>query len=119
MPIGRKTGGRTKGTPNKATVSIIEKLAALGCDPIEGMARIAMDERNTPELRARMLAELANYVAAKRKAVEMSSDDDTRPQNIEIAVRLVKPVFTEEQLQYLQARPNDPIAAPSPADQEG
>ena len=40
-----KTGGRQKGTPNKATQTVAEKLDALGCDPIEGMARIAMNER--------------------------------------------------------------------------
>ena len=31
------------------------------------MARIAMDESHTPELRARMFAELAQYVYPKRK----------------------------------------------------
>ncbi len=45
-------------------------------DPIEGMARIAMDEDNTPELRGRMYSELAQYVAPKRKAIEHSADAD-------------------------------------------
>lgn len=36
-----KTGGRQKGTPNKRTQEIQEKLEKLGCDPIEGLARIA------------------------------------------------------------------------------
>ena len=65
-----KTGGRSKGTPNKATQDVRDKLAALGCDPIEGMARIAMDEANPPELRGKMFAELAGYIAPKRKAIE-------------------------------------------------
>ena len=90
MAAGYKTGGRTKGTPNKATATVIETLARLGCDPIEGMARLAMDERNTAELRGRMFAELANYVASKRKAVEMSSDDETRQETV-IAIRLIRP----------------------------
>ncbi len=67
---GERRGGRQKGVPNKATLSVMEKLAALGCDPIEGMARLASDENNRPELRGRMLAELAAYVAPKRKAIE-------------------------------------------------
>jgi hypothetical protein len=54
---------------------VIAKLEALGCDPIEGMARIAMDAANTPELRGKMYAELAGYVAPKRKAIDHSSDD--------------------------------------------
>ncbi|MHB8698275.1 MAG: hypothetical protein ACYC9J_09680 [Sulfuricaulis sp.] len=36
------------------------------------MARLAMDEANPPELRGRMFAELAQYVAPKRRAMEIS-----------------------------------------------
>jgi hypothetical protein len=67
-----KTGGRKAGTPNRRTVELQQKLDSLGCDPIEGMARLALDPNNAPELRARMYAELAQYVAPKRKAVETS-----------------------------------------------
>lgn len=67
-----KTGGRKAGTPNRRTVEVQQKLDALGCDPIEGMAQLAMDDTNPPELRARMFAELAQYVAPKRKAIEAS-----------------------------------------------
>ena len=66
--------GRAKGTPNLRTTEIMERLAALNCDPITGMALIALDESNTAELRARMFAELAQYVAPKRKSVEFSGD---------------------------------------------
>lgn len=75
MALGRKTGGRTKGTPNKATADLVERLTALDCDPIEGMAQIAMDMANPPELRGRMYAELAQYVFPKRRAVETRVDD--------------------------------------------
>ena len=74
MPRGRapgeKRGGRQKGTPNKATADVVARLADLGCDPIEGMALIALDPTNPPELRGKMFAELAGYVAPKRKAIE-------------------------------------------------
>jgi hypothetical protein len=74
MKRGYKTpgSGRRAGTPNKRTVELTDKLAALGCDPIEGMARLAMDENNPPELRGRMLAELAGYLYPKRKAIEVT-----------------------------------------------
>jgi hypothetical protein len=72
MAFGRKTGGRLKGTPNRRTAEVAERLAVLGCDPIEGMARIAMDTSNAPELRGRMYAELAQYVAPKRKALDLN-----------------------------------------------
>jgi hypothetical protein len=75
MPITRTSGqGRPKGALNKRTLDVIDKLAALHCDPITGMALIAMDEKNSIELRAKMFVELAQYIAPKRKAVEHSSD---------------------------------------------
>lgn len=75
MALGRKTGGRNKGTPNRRTQEVAERLADLGVDPIEGMARMAMDATNAPELRGRMFSELAQYVAPKRKAVEHSATE--------------------------------------------
>lgn len=41
MPKGAKYGGRTKGTANKVTQGVAEKLERLGCDPITGLATIA------------------------------------------------------------------------------
>ena len=99
---GERRGGRQKGTPNKKTAAIAERLERLGCDPIEGMAKIALGDvpclackgegsvrwsgsdaayrcdacngggRDAVpiELRAKMMVELAQYVASKRKAVD-------------------------------------------------
>jgi hypothetical protein len=39
------------------------------------MARIAMNQKNPVELRARMFAELSQYVAPKRKALDHKGDD--------------------------------------------
>ncbi len=39
---GEKSGGRIKGSANKKTVEVIETLAKMKCDPITGMAKIAM-----------------------------------------------------------------------------
>ncbi len=71
---GERRGGRQKGTPNKRTLEVRERLAELNCDPLAGMAAIAMDEGNPPELRGRMYAELAQYVAPRLKAVERSGE---------------------------------------------
>jgi hypothetical protein len=66
--------GRKKGTLNKQTVDVLEKLAALNCDPIQGMAEIAEAAKAQGDmaLAGQMYKELAQYVAPKRKAVEMS-----------------------------------------------
>lgn len=81
MATGRKTGGRRVGTPNKRTAEVLARLTALGCDPIEGMAHLAMDKSNSPELRGRMFAELSGYCYPKRRAVEFSDFTPIRPPN--------------------------------------
>jgi hypothetical protein len=72
-----KTGGRKKGTPNKATLTIAEKLEALGWDPLEGLAGIAMDLKNPPELRARCHWEALPYLYPKRRPIDSSVERST------------------------------------------
>lgn len=71
-----KTGGRMKGTPNKKSVDIQQQLEDLGCNPIEQMALLAKkaQEEGDNALAGQMLKELAQYVAPKRKSVEMTND---------------------------------------------
>ncbi|MBA2307269.1 hypothetical protein H0W26_04005 [Candidatus Dependentiae bacterium] len=112
---GERRGGRSKGTPNKKSQDIRERLLAMGCDPIEGMARIAMGQSpcfECPKAKGRqkysvgiaglyvdidngvertcrichgtgkepipaklageMLSQLAQYVAPKLKAIELT-----------------------------------------------
>ncbi len=74
---GKRLGGRSKGTPNKRTQDVIERLKELDCDPIEGMAIIAKRaiEGDDLALAGQMYKELAQYVAPKRKAVEVTGKD--------------------------------------------
>ena len=72
--LGKVPGsGRKRGTPNRRTAQVHELLLALKCDPITGMARIAMNAKNPPDLRGRMYSELAQYLFPKRKALEVST----------------------------------------------
>jgi hypothetical protein len=93
MPWGSSPGerrdGRRRGTPNKATLEVAEKLRAIGCDPIEGMARIAMDPESSPELRLKAYTEIAHYVAPKRKAPEMTGDLDVEVRRSAISDQLM------------------------------
>jgi hypothetical protein len=68
----KKQGGRQKGSGNKINMAVAQRLAELGCDPIEGLARMAMDKDTPRELKFRCNAELAQYVQPKRRAVEVS-----------------------------------------------
>jgi hypothetical protein len=79
MAKGRKTGGREKGTPNNKTLEVAAILEEVGWDPIRGMAKLAMNPRNTPELRGRMFSELAQYLHARRKAIEHTSPEGDTP----------------------------------------
>src|SRR5215471_5018362 len=81
---GERRGGRQKGTPNRKTAQVAERLRELRCDPIEGMARIAMDEKAPLELRGRMYTELAQYVAPKRKAIEHSGPEGGEVPSIQV-----------------------------------
>jgi hypothetical protein len=70
-----KTGGRVRGTPNKKTEDLARKLRRLGCDPIEGLAKIALDPETKTELRFRCFSELAQYIYPKRKAIEIKQSE--------------------------------------------
>jgi len=69
-----RTGGRQPGTPNKRTAELTARLAELGLDPLEGLAKIAQDPATEPGLRAKILADLLPYVFPKRKAVELAAE---------------------------------------------
>ena len=72
---GNNGNGRKKGTPNKKTQSVIDQLAALDCDPIEGIAtigKLSMEAKHyATALNAFKI--LAEYVAPKRKSIEMTT----------------------------------------------
>ena len=88
MAYGFKSGGRKKGTPNKRTQDVAEKLSALGVDPIESMARLAVqaEEKGDTVLAAKMYAELAPYFAPKRKATEITVNDNWRDFDYKAAI---------------------------------
>jgi len=85
---GKTVGaGRPKGSKNKKSLEIQEKLQELNCDPIEGLVRIAMlseeDAQNSDAPKDRVphmniakdcYKELAGYVAYKLKSVEHSGE---------------------------------------------
>ena len=73
MAIGKKTGGRVAGTPNRRTVELQDRLDALGIDPVLGLAQIANDPAASIDLKARVHCELMAYLYPKRKALDMSS----------------------------------------------
>ena len=75
MAKGKKTGGRVAGTPNKDNQSIMDKLAELNCDPLKGMTIIAEKSMEAKDyaMAFQCFKELGQYVAPKRKSIEVNS----------------------------------------------
>jgi hypothetical protein len=67
-----KTGGRRKGTPNRATISFRERLAARGYDPIDELITISRDHKTPLETRVQIHLEICPYIYPKRKPVDQS-----------------------------------------------
>lgn len=75
MALGKKTGGRQKGSRNKSTLVRQGELAAGGETPLEYMLRVMRDEATPPARRDDMAKAVAPYVHAKLAAVEHSGKD--------------------------------------------
>jgi hypothetical protein len=85
MALGRKTGGRTAGTPNRRTQDLAARLEALGVDPVLGLAQIAQDATAPIELRARVQCELMAYLYPKRRALDVNGQAQ-QPISINIGI---------------------------------
>lgn len=72
MALGRKTGGRQKGTPNKATTAKVAEIEASGETPLDYMIRVMRDPSVEHDRRDRMAAAAAPYVHPKLAQTEIS-----------------------------------------------
>ena len=70
-----KTGGRRKGTPNRATVSLREKVATRDYDPIDELITISRDHKTPLEMRVQIHLEICPYIYPKRKPVDQSIEE--------------------------------------------
>ena len=101
---GYKTGGRTAGTPNKRTGDVMWRLEALGCDPLQGLAKIAADPNTDTTLRARVLADLLPYLYPKRKALELTGPDGGA---VEVDLRQVRERLALKLIALMNEKPED------------
>lgn len=72
MAAGKKTGGRIKGVPNKASAAKAEAVAASGLTPLDYMLAVMRDETIAVDRRDDMAKASAPYVHPKLAAVEHS-----------------------------------------------
>ena len=74
MALGRKTGGRQKGTPNKATTKQAEEIRKSGLTPLQYLMRIVRNPKKDEAVRIEAAKAAAPYVHPRLQAVEHSGD---------------------------------------------
>jgi hypothetical protein len=69
--------GRPKGSQNRRTLDIEQRLDRIGCDPIEGLARIGRQAEEEGDLRlaADCYRHLAPYIAPRLSAAAITTDN--------------------------------------------
>jgi len=72
---GRKTGGRQKGTPNRATAARVAEIAASGLTPLDYMLRVMRDDEAPKKRRDDMAKAAAPYVHPRLAALGHSGKD--------------------------------------------
>ncbi len=66
---GQKTGGRKKGTPNKKTMDLIERMGDY--NPLEALLNIAQDDDTPTDIKVKINIDLMGYIYPKRKSIEV------------------------------------------------
>lgn len=74
MALGKKTGGRTKGVPNKATADREKRVTEGGITPLDYMLEIMRDVENPKDVRLDAAKSAAPYVHPKLAAIEHTGD---------------------------------------------
>jgi hypothetical protein len=75
MAAGRKTGGRARGTPNRATAAKAAEVAASGLTPLDFMLAVLRDEERAFDARMDAAKSAAPYVHPKRAPVDRDGND--------------------------------------------
>jgi hypothetical protein len=87
-----KSGGRKKGTPNRATASVREKFDQLGYDPVFELIRISRDSKTPLNLQVQIHFILCPFAYPKRKPVD---ELNAEPPKIEVMTQLDPEVDTK------------------------
>ena len=75
-PVGLpKTGGRKRGTPNKASATREADIKASGLTPLDYMLQVMRDEEAPTELRLDAAARAAPYVHPRLSSVAVENKD--------------------------------------------
>jgi hypothetical protein len=76
MAQGVKTGGRQKGSRNKASAAKVKAVAATGETPLDYMLRVMRDTGAEYDRRDEMAKAAAPYIHPKLATVQLQGDKD-------------------------------------------
>lgn len=92
-PGSIKTGGRKKGTPNKESQSLIERIKQKFPNycPVEGLCMIAMDPETELQYKLQAHKEVAQYIYPKLKSIDHNhGGQDGNPISMNMEVTFIK-----------------------------
>jgi len=84
MAVGKKTGGRVKGTPNKRTLGKEREIAASGLTPLDYMLGVMRDKTVDNDRRDEMAKAAAPYVHPRLQSTAL-----TDPDGNQLVIRIV------------------------------
>ena len=106
-----RAGGREKGTPNKKTVELQDRVKKFmkeqgitNFDPLVALAGIAVDKATPLKLKVESLKELAQYLHPKRRAVEISGEQTINVQEKEKKLKEIDDLL--EEIEAKKINPN-------------
>jgi hypothetical protein len=83
MATGLKTGGRRRGTPNRATASKRDQILGSGMSPLDFMVSVFRDEAQPLALRLDAARSVAPYCHPRLSTVDVGSHED-KPLQVQI-----------------------------------
>jgi hypothetical protein len=92
MALGRKTGGRQKGAPNRVTAEARAAAEATGITPLDYMLSVMRDAKAEPKRRDAMAMAVAPYLHPKVSPVEAAKPEQrSDAEKYGIRVTFVRP----------------------------
>ena len=88
MAVGKKTGGRTKGVPNKVTAAKAQAIAESGLTPLDYLLDVMRNVTNEASVRIDAAKAAAPYCHARLSNVEFKGEIDA---TVVTRVELVAP----------------------------
>jgi hypothetical protein len=85
MAVGRKTGGRKKGVPNKVTLAREAEIKKSGLTPLEYMLRVMRNPRAPAERRDDMAKAAAPYVHPKLGSIQHTGANGGPIQTVDLS----------------------------------